>query len=1297
MVTYCYYYMILIVNHVISSIVKWNDMKKIVHIKVSDKGWILEKLASEISRRLPYVSYGLEADTSAEIQYYMTYGCRKNRVSPIEVALFTHKEDVTSAAEKFDAVASDVDFCIAQSIKTEDILKEIGLSNVKTISPGVDLEKFAPLVRIGVVGRTYHTGRKGEKLVAQVMDVPGIEWHFTGEGWPAPANYIEEEKLPEFYRSLDYILVPALIEGGPMCVLEALASGCKVIASPVGWVPQFPHIEFKLGDAADLRRVLEQVVEEKLALRRSVENYTWDAWAEKHHQLFMQLLGRDIDIGKMEVLVPNSVTETILPKQKKLNVIVAVHGQEMTTSLGGPSIRAPKTVAALRKIGLEANFVSNRDFTVTDADVIHVLNVWHPHECELLLQQIEKNNRPSVLSPIFLDLSELGFYNNNIKKILSDNNDIASVYEQISTLRDDIARHRNKPMAEREPLPNYFSSVRRLISFSSHLILLSELEKSYLHEIGVVHPSISVIKNPVDAALFNNGDPKLFRDAIGIDDYVLCVGRIESRKNQALLALALRDTGLPLVLVGHEADAEYAELIRKWGGDKVIFAGRIESNSPMLASAFAGARVFTLPSWSEGAPLVALEAAAAGCNMVLSNRSSEAEYFGDLASYVDPSDINDIRTKILDAWNNVDSNKFYRSTELKEKMRLEHSWENYAVKTSQAYESALKSKADTIKKSALPVIPVREKRIYVDLTTLAHHKGPPTGITRVEICLAEALHKIHGPEIYYIVWNSFHRKFIPISYSVVTNDTIKMFSEFDNPHFAPNFPGMNCDFQKDDVLLVFGSAWIRNLNYIKGLKTLKLMFGISLITAVYDVIEYKLKFLFPAARREQFTLNCKEIIAISDKVLTCSEQTGRDIKDFCLETGTPLCPISVFRLGDEAVHYSNNTDFDFHPEALKGLAPNEKFVMYVSTINVRKNHSLLLMLWKGLVNEYGDAVPRLVLVGSVGWGGEEAIEILNNNPQLNEKILLLNDVDDLTLDWLYRSCLFTVYPSRYEGWGLPVAESCRYGKFCLASNAGSLPEVAPECAEYIDPFDCIAWYKALEKYCFEPELLAQKNELAKNYVPTTWDSTAKQVLNSLHDVSSSERVASLNLGGVISFASIPESGALHSDKFTLAGWSTNERDGTWTAGNEAVLGFQFDQDLIDNLYLKVTAFGYTPSGEAIKVTVNANGKKIASWIFDGIPTDNMAPIPSSVLESSRNVIVSFHIDNPKSPSQFGSSDMRILGIHVRNVSLLQHCNAFIPSYVLPGINTATVVSRKKVLARKVINKLRRVKKLFIVN
>lgn len=1260
-------------------------MKKLVHIKVSDKGWILEKLAREITNRLPYVSYGIESDSSAQIQYYMTYGCRHDRVSPVEIALFTHKEEVPSAAAKFDAVASSVDFCIAQSLNTESIIRNSGRTNVQTISPGVDLDKYTPRVRIGVVGRTYHTGRKGEKIVAQVMDIPGIEWHFTGEGWPGPAQYIPEDQLPQFYRSLDYVLVPALIEGGPMCVLEALASGCKVIASPVGWVPQFPHVEFKLGDADDLRRVLLDIVAEKNALRKSVEDYTWESWAFKHHALFTELLKQDPLNNNNDG--DSNVNKRLPVKIKEdFRALVAVHGAEMTASLGGPSVRAPRTVAALKKLGVNADLVTNRGFAAENIDVVHTLNVWHPDECEALLREVEKNKIASVLSPIFLDLSELNFYNVRVRAALEESESYDEVKDKLSVICQENANHRLISLKDKEPFPNYFTSVRRLVSYANHLILLSEHEEKLLKEIGITHPSTSIIKNPVSTKIFEHGDAEMFREHIGVDEYVLCVGRIESRKNQALLALALRETTLPLVLIGHEADSQYAELVRKWGNSKVIFAGRIEPNSPMLASAFAGARVFCLPSWSEGAPLVALEAAAAGCNMVLSDRSAENEYFGDLARYVNPADVNDIKTKILEAWNDTPQINASKKLLLKKRIHSENSWDKYAVQTKTAYETALE--IEYSKKESVPL--VTKKHLYVDLTTLAHHNAPPTGIARVESRLADELHLFYGRDVEYIVWNSFYGVFLKVNYSHLINGEIKAYAGEFIPGFPPGKPQLNINFMPNSVVVIFGGAWIRNTNYLRDLQALKQIHGAAIVSTVYDVIQHKMKFLFPDGVGEQFALNCKEIISLSDKVLTCSEKSREDIVGFCLETSTPVCPISVFRLGDEAVHSDANSDIELQIESLAGLDINDKFVMFVSTIDVRKNHSLLLMLWKGLIKEYGDAVPKLVLVGSIGWRGNEAINILNANPELQEKVLMLHGIKDSTLDWLYKHCMFTVFPSRYEGWGLPVAESCRYGKFCLASDAGSLPEVAPGCAEYIDPLDCIEWYKALQKYCFDTELLAAKTALAKQYQVTNWHHTAQQVVDAIENVTTTIRYASLGLESDISFSTNSDEIALLSNGYTSSGWYQSETTGTWTSGKQAYFVFQYDEERDNDVFLTFAAFGYVPTTEAIDVSVFVNNNFATKWQVGAQVTNLVLPISSSLLSSSKNFIIRFDIANPKSPLDFGSADTRLLGLHVLSArfSIKPVDNS---NLMIRGVNLTNSLVKVPRLTYKIINKLKRIR------
>src|SRR5690606_30075829 len=116
-------------------------------------------------------------------------------------------------------------------------------------------------------------------LVASVMDVDGVEWKFTGHGWPGEAEHIPAGKMADFYNSVDYVLVPSYFEGGPMSVLEALACGRQVIASDVGWVNEFPHIPFENGNAQSLRGVLTSIVEERRKLVETVRSHSWENWA----------------------------------------------------------------------------------------------------------------------------------------------------------------------------------------------------------------------------------------------------------------------------------------------------------------------------------------------------------------------------------------------------------------------------------------------------------------------------------------------------------------------------------------------------------------------------------------------------------------------------------------------------------------------------------------------------------------------------------------------------------------------------------------------------------------------------------------------------------------------------------------------------------------------------------------------------------------------------------------------------------------------------------------------------------
>jgi glycosyltransferase involved in cell wall biosynthesis len=88
--------------------------------------------------------------------------------------------------------------------------------------------------------------------------------------------------------------------------------------------------------------------------------------------------------------------------------------------------------------------------------------------------------------------------------------------------------------------------------------------------------------------------------------------------------------------------------------------------------------------------------------------------------------------------------------------------------------------------------------------------------------------------------------------------------------------------------------------------------------------------------------------------------------------------------------------------------------------------------------------------------------------------------------------MFTVYPSLYEGWGLPVAESLTLGQFCIASSTSSLPEVGGDLIEYIDPWDVYKWAERIHWYATHPDELHQKKEAIRaNYQPYQWQETGK--------------------------------------------------------------------------------------------------------------------------------------------------------------------------------------------------------------
>jgi glycosyltransferase involved in cell wall biosynthesis len=293
-------------------------------------------------------------------------------------------------------------------------------------------------------------------------------------------------------------------------------------------------------------------------------------------------------------------------------------------------------------------------------------------------------------------------------------------------------------------------------------------------------------------------------------------------------------------------------------------------------------------------------------------------------------------------------------------------------------------------------------------------------------------------------------------------------------------------FERGDHFVSLGADW----EYLdqEALFRLKRELGLRVTLICYDAIPVLLPQLFvDVLSRERFGSYLAELAWCADNVLCISECTRRDFEKVVRDIGAPVPPTHVIRLGDEIRPPRSE-------EPPAGFDDSGRpFVLYVSTIERRKNHELLYRAWARM-REMGVVPYKLVFVGMPGWGINDLRNDMRLDPRVRGDIVMLDRVDDAALAWLYRHAAFTVFPSLYEGWGLPVVESLGWGKFCIASGAASLPEAGGDLVEYIDPWDLPRWVERLSHFMQHPDDVRSRSErIVREYRTTPWRETCEEI------------------------------------------------------------------------------------------------------------------------------------------------------------------------------------------------------------
>lgn len=365
------------------------------------------------------------------------------------------------------------------------------------------------------------------------------------------------------------------------------------------------------------------------------------------------------------------------------------------------------------------------------------------------------------------------------------------------------------------------------------------------------------------------------------------------------------------------------------------------------------------------------------------------------------------------------------------------------------------------------------KIVYIDISQFLEYRKL-TGIQRVIIEFVSRLIQDSTKlniRIMHYQDNSY--------YYLDNKEVLEFFKNIDNYKFQINY---KFDIYKDEnnikkVLLELDAVWnskLKRENLYPKLKDC----GFKIYNFIYDLIPI----LFPEYMRDNtkknFSFFLKVVSQYSDKIFFDSISSKNDFVQLLESKSEKKVQKEVFYLGSD---FKCQNLYSEKYEKL--LAKN--FILFVGTIEPRKEHMLVLESFEELYKDYPEL--NLVFIGSLGWKMDEFIKKLNTHPLKNSSIFHFQDLNNNELSLFYENAYIVTYLSKYEGYGLPIAESLSYGNITIISKNSSMPEVGKDCADYLDINDSFQLTNIIKKYLENQEnYKARVSFIKRNYKRIYW-------------------------------------------------------------------------------------------------------------------------------------------------------------------------------------------------------------------
>ncbi len=260
--------------------------------------------------------------------------------------------------------------------------------------------------------------------------------------------------------------------------------------------------------------------------------------------------------------------------------------------------------------------------------------------------------------------------------------------------------------------------------------------------------------------------------------------------------------------------------------------------------------------------------------------------------------------------------------------------------------------------------------------------------------------------------------------------------------------------------------------------------GVKIGAYVYDIIPVTHPEFCEAGLARDFSMSVAEMGLVVDFIFTISDYTQETLAKLFRENGGRTIPMRTVPLAHSLT--IPDLGVESWPAALNRIR-GRRYVAYISTVEARKNHLYIVNAWREMIAQ-GIDVPDLVFVGRKGWRISGLMDLLDGTRYLGDRVHIVHDLSDAELNSVYAHCLFTVFSSFVEGWGLPVGESLIHNVPCVASSTSSIPEVGGAFVDYIDPLNLRDGIERLKRLIEDGDYRdARREDIRSSFTPRGWD------------------------------------------------------------------------------------------------------------------------------------------------------------------------------------------------------------------